>query len=175
MATGIADLRGLIRDVSDFPKPGIVFKDITPLLGSPPGLALAVEMMVQPFRGTRVDAVVGAESRGFIFGTALASALSVGFVPVRKPGKLPAATRRCEYALEYGTDALEIHADGVRAGQRVILVDDVLATGGTLVACRQLVTDCGATITGIAVLIELVGLGGRARLEGISVHSVLTY
>lgn len=175
MANGIADLRALIRDVPNFPKPGIMFKDITPLLADPAGLALAVEMMVQPFRGTRVDAVVGAESRGFIFGTALASALSVGFVPVRKPGKLPWQTRRAEYALEYGTDALEIHADGVKPGQHVVLADDVLATGGTLVACRKLVTDLGARVTGIAVLIELLGLGGRAKLDGVPVHSVLTY
>lgn len=175
MPSGIADLRSLIRDVPDFPKPGIVFKDITPLLASPAGLALAIELMVQPYRGQRVDLVVGAESRGFIFGTALACALSVGFIPVRKPGKLPMRTARAEYQLEYGTDALEMHSDAIQAGQNIVLVDDVLATGGTLVACRRLITEHGASVTGIAVLIELVGLAGRPKLDGTPVHSVLTY
>lgn len=174
-ANGIADLATLIRDVPDFPKPGVVFKDITPLLADPAGLALAVELMVQPFRGQRVDVVVGAESRGFIFGTALATALSVGFVPVRKPGKLPWTTRRNQYTLEYGTDSLEIHADGLRTGQNVLLVDDVLATGGTLVACSNLVQALGARVSAIAVLIELTFLHGRERLREHRVHTVLTY
>jgi adenine phosphoribosyltransferase len=170
-----ADLRRLIRDVPDFPKPGVLFRDITPLLADPAGLALAVELMAQPFRGNHVDVVVGAESRGFIFGTAVAKALSAGFVPIRKPGKLPAATRRRQYALEYGTDALEIHEDALRPGQRVLIVDDLLATGGTLAACCSLVRDLGATIEAVAVLIELVELGGRARLGDYPVFSVISY
>lgn len=172
-AAGIADLGRLIRDVADFPKPGIVFKDITPLLADPAGLALAVELMVQPFRGHQIDVVVGAESRGFIFGTALANALSAGFVPIRKPGKLPAKTARAQYTLEYGSDAMEIHADALRSGEGVLLVDDVLATGGTLVACCQLIESLGARVHAIAVLIELLSLGGRDRLGGRHVHSVL--
>lgn len=173
--SGAANLRRLIRDVADFPKPGIVFKDITPLLANPAGLALAVELMAQPFRGVALDAVVGAESRGFIFGTAVAHALSVGFVPIRKPGKLPCKVRRHEYALEYGTDALEIHEDGLRSGQRVLVVDDLLATGGTLEACCKLVRGLDATIEAVAVLIELSTLGGRQRLGGLDVHTVITY
>ena len=172
---GVAFLKGLIRDVADFPKPGIVFKDITPLLAHPAGLALAVELMAQPWRGQPVDLVVGAESRGFIFGTAVANALSVGFVPGPKPGKLPAERRRFEYQLEYGSDALEIHADGVRAGQRVLIVDDLLATGGTLAACIALVRELGGVVAGVSVLIELMGLVGRERLQNVRVASVLRY
>lgn len=172
---GVETLRALIRDVPDFPKPGILFKDITPLLSDPAGLALSVELMAQPFRGKKVDVVVGAESRGFIFGTALATTLSAGFVPVRKPGKLPWKRRRHEYALEYGTDSLEIHEDAVRQGQRVLVVDDLLATGGTLAACAELVGKIGAEIVGLVVLIELVGLGGRKMLPGLPVHSVVRY
>ncbi len=170
-----ADLRRLIRDVPDFPKPGIVFRDITPLLADPAGLAMAVELMAQPFRGNRVDLVVGAESRGFIFGTAVAKVLSVGFVPVRKPGKLPAEKRRREYELEYGTDALEMHADAIQPGQKVLIVDDLLATGGTLAACVELVRDAGARIEAIAVLIELSGLQGRQRLGDVPVFGVISY
>ncbi len=168
-------LRSLIRDVPNFPKPGILFKDITPLLADPAGLALAVELMAQPFRGRKLDVVVGAESRGFIFGTALAKTLSIGFVPIRKPGKLPADRRRFEYQLEYGMDALEIHADALSAGQRVLIVDDLLATGGTLAACANLVSDLGAEIAGIVVLIELTELGGRAKLPDCPVLSVIRY
>ncbi len=170
-----ADLRRLIRDIPDFPKPGILFKDITPLLADASGLALAVELMVQPFRGRNIDVVVGAESRGFIFGTAVATALSVGFVPARKPGKLPAATRRSEYKLEYGADALEIHHDALRPGQRVVIVDDLLATGGTLMTCCNLVREAGATVEAVAVLIELADLGGRSRLGDCPVYSVMSY
>lgn len=173
-APGIAELRRLIRDVPDFPKPGILFKDITPLLADPAGLALAVEYMAQPFRGRPVDRVVGAESRGFIFGTAVATALSVGFVPIRKPGKLPARVRRHEYTLEYGSDALEMHDDAIRAGQNVVVVDDLLATGGTLAACCNLVRGLGANLLGVAVLIELVALGGRGRIN-CPVTSILEY
>ncbi len=172
---GAADLKRLIRDVPDFPKPGVLFKDITPLLAHPAGLALAVELLVQPFRGERIEVVVGAESRGFIFGTAAAKALAVGFVPVRKPGKLPGKTRRHTYALEYGTDALEMHADALRPGQRVLVVDDLLATGGTLGACCALVRESGASVAAVAVLIELVSLGGRQQVGDCPVFSVLAY
>ncbi|MBL0921613.1 MAG: adenine phosphoribosyltransferase [Phycisphaerales bacterium] len=154
----------LIRDVPNFPKPGIVFKDITPLLADPPGLALAVELMANPFRGRKVDVVIGAESRGFIFGIAVAQALSAGFVPVRKPGKLPRPTHAFEYALEYGTDRLEIHQDAVRPGQRVLIVDDLIATGGTLGACLGMVRRLGGELVGVSVLIELTALNGRAAL-----------
>lgn len=172
---GLESLRSLIRDVQDFPKPGIVFKDITPMLRDPAGLALAVELMVQPYRNLDVDLVTGAESRGFIFGTALANALSAGFVPIRKPGKLPAAKRRFEYQLEYGSDALELHADAVRPGQRVLVADDLLATGGTLAACCGLLRELGANIVGVAVFIELTDLRGRDRLGDTIVHSVIRY
>lgn len=172
---GIADLQRLIRDVPDFPKPGILFKDITPLLADAPGLALAVECMAQPFRAERPSAVVGAESRGFIFGTAVATALSVGFVPVRKPGKLPSAVHRYEYELEYGSDALEIHQDALSADDEVIIVDDLLATGGTLMACCELVRRSGAKVRAVVVLIELTELEGRNRLDNVPVLSVLRY
>lgn len=168
-------LEPLIREIPDFPKPGIIFKDITPLLADSAGLALAVELMANPFRKARVDLVVGAESRGFIFGTAIAQSLSCGFVPVRKPGKLPAQKRSRTYDLEYGTDTLEIHADAIRPGQRVLMVDDLLATGGTMRACCDLVTDLGADIAGISVLIELAFLNGRDLMAPHEVRAVLRY
>jgi len=169
-------LRRLIRDVPDFPKPGIVFKDFTPLLSDPRGLALAVELMANPYRGMGVEVVAGAESRGFIFGTAVAQALSAGFVPIRKPGKLPRKVFGQDYELEYGKDRLEIHSDAIRKGQRVLLVDDLLATGGTLVACGRLLEQAGANIAGITVLLELGFLNGRERLRGLGeLHAVLTY
>lgn len=168
-------LAHLIRDIPDFPKPGIVFKDITPLLRDAAGLGLAVELMANPFRAAHIDAVVGAESRGFIFGTAIAQALSCGFIPVRKPGKLPWAKRSITYELEYGRDTLEIHADAVAAGQRILMVDDLLATGGTMKACCDLVEGLGGEIAGVAVLIELEFLRGRDRLAPRHVHSVLRY
>lgn len=172
----IGHLRGLIRDVADFPKPGIVFKDFTPLLRDPAALALAVELMANPYRGGHVDIVVGAESRGFIFGTALAQALSAGFVPVRKPGKLPSAVAAMEYELEYGSDKVEIHVDAIQPGQRVLLVDDLLATGGTMEACGRLVQGLKASIVGITVLIELTTLHGRQRLRPFGeVHTVVKY
>jgi adenine phosphoribosyltransferase len=173
----LAQLERLIRDVPDFPKPGIVFKDVTPLLADPAGLALAVELMANPFRGAGVDVVVGPESRGFIFGTAVATALSAGFVPVRKPGKLPYKTKSIEYALEYGSDALHIHIDAVKPGMRVLLVDDLLATGGTLAASVKLIGagGLGATVVGASVLIELAFLSGRSSLGGVRVESLLRY
>jgi adenine phosphoribosyltransferase len=171
--SGAADLARLVRDIPDFPKPGILFKDITPLLADPVGLAFAVELMAQPYRGKHVDVICGAESRGFIFGTAVARELSAGFVPIRKPGKLPGRVRRHEYALEYGTDCLEVHEDGVQPGQRVLVVDDLLATGGTLAACCKLARDLGGDVVGVVVLIELTDLRGRERLKGYPVFSVL--
>ncbi|MBX3359432.1 MAG: adenine phosphoribosyltransferase [Phycisphaeraceae bacterium] len=172
----VQQLKQMIRDVPDFPRPGIVFKDFTPLLRDPAGLALAVELMANPFRGRGVELVIGAESRGFIFGIALAQALSAGFVPVRKPGKLPSKTARTSYELEYGSDSLEIHVDAVQPGQSVLMVDDLLATGGTMQACCDLVSRMQAKIVGITVLIELVFLKGAARMSKYGpVHSVLKY
>ena len=170
----IASLKKLIRDIPDFPKPGILFRDITPMLANPSGLALAIELLANPFRGQNIDLVVGAESRGFIFGTAVACCLSAGFVIVRKPGKLPHKKVSMTYDLEYGTDTLEMHSDSIVKGQRVLVVDDLLATGGTMKACCDLVERLGGTIAGLAVLIELKGLQGRAKLP-YDVHSVLTY
>jgi adenine phosphoribosyltransferase len=165
----------LIRDVPDFPKPGIIFRDITPLLQSPAGLSLAVEFLTQPYRDKHIEIVVGAESRGFIFGTAVARNLSAGFVPIRKPGKLPAGKLGKTYDLEYGTDTLEIHADAIRPGQQVLMVDDLLATGGTMKACCELVEQLGGDIAGVTFLIELAGLKGIDRLKKWDVYSVLTY
>ena len=169
-------LRALIRDVPDFPKPGIIFRDFTPLLADPAALALAVELMANPYRGKRIDLVIGAESRGFIFGTAIAQALSAGFVPIRKPGKLPRSVHGVDYDLEYGRDRLAIHSDALGPGQRVLLVDDLLATGGTMAASCQLVKKCGAAIAGITVLIELTALGGRSKLDEYGeLHAALRY
>ncbi|MGN6369744.1 MAG: adenine phosphoribosyltransferase [Phycisphaerae bacterium] len=171
----MVDLRSLIRDVPDFPKKGILFKDITPLLASPQGLAMAVEVLCNPFRGQGIQAVVGAESRGFIFGTAIAQALSCGFVPVRKPGKLPAEKLALTYDLEYGQDTLEIHKDAIKPGQRCVLVDDLLATGGTMNACCNMVETLGGHIVGIAVLIELTFLNGRNRFSKYNLQSAIKY
>jgi len=170
-------LEALIRDVVDWPKPGIIFKDITPLLADPRGLAMAVEQMANPFRGTGVELVCGAESRGFIFGTALAQALSAGFIPIRKPGKLPRESESITYDLEYGQDTLEIHADATSLRKRVLMVDDLLATGGTMKASCDLVEKVGGQIVGVTVLIELTFLEGRAQLgrHGDGVHAVLQY
>ncbi len=168
-------LHSLIRDIPDFPKPGIMFKDITPLLRNPAGLALAVELLANPFRGRNVDLVVGAESRGFIFGTALAQALSAGFVPIRKPKKLPADKVSITYDLEYGQDTLEIHQDAIMPRQKCLLVDDLLATGGTMDACCGLVEQLGGDILGIAVLIELEFLKAREKFSRYELHSVLRY
>ncbi|QOV91507.1 adenine phosphoribosyltransferase [Humisphaera borealis] len=175
MTDALDRLRRLIRDIPDFPKPGIQFRDITPLLADPSGLALAVELLANPYRGKYIDLVVGAESRGFIFGTAVACCLSAGFGLVRKPGKLPYKKIAKTYDLEYGTDTLEMHADGVIEGQRVLIVDDLLATGGTMTACIDLVKSLGGEVVGVAVLIELLGLNGRDKLDVPDVHSVLTY
>src|SRR6187397_440560 len=163
MTDPLTPLRKLIRDIPNFPKSGILFRDITPLLADASGLALAVELMANPFRGKNIDLVVGAESRGFIFGTAVACCLSAGFVLVRKPGKLPHKKVSRTYDLEYGQDTLEMHADAIVAGQRVLVVDDVLATGGTMKASCELVEHLGGKIVGVAVLTELVALNGRQK------------
>jgi adenine phosphoribosyltransferase len=168
------DLKQLIRDIADFPKKGVLFRDITPLLSDASGLALSIELLANPFRGKHIDLVVGAESRGFIFGTAVACCLSAGFVLVRKPGKLPHNKVSMKYELEYGTDSLEMHADSIIPGQRVLIVDDVLATGGTMKACCDLVDQLKGELVGVAVLIELEGLKGRDKLN-VPVHSVLQY
>lgn len=170
------DLTTLIRDVPDYPKPGVTFKDITPLLANPAGLAMAVERMANPFRGKGIELVCGAESRGFIFGTAIAQALSAGFVPIRKPGKLPRETARQSYELEYGTDTLEIHTDAIAKNQKILMVDDLLATGGTLKACLDLVDGLGAQIVGVTVAIELTFLNGREKIKPWdNVHAVIQY
>ncbi|MBN1846224.1 MAG: adenine phosphoribosyltransferase [Sedimentisphaerales bacterium] len=168
-------IRSLIRSVPDFPRPGIVFRDITPLLADAEALARTCRVMADPFRGQAVDLVVGAESRGFIFGTAIALELQAGFVPIRKPGKLPAETIFQEYALEYGTDRLEMHADAVKPGQRILMVDDLLATGGTMQAACRLVRPLGGEIVGVSFLIELAFLAGRAKLAGYTIHSLIRY
>jgi adenine phosphoribosyltransferase len=168
-------LKAKIRHVPDFPKPGILFYDITTLLRDSEGLRLALDAMAAPFVDTPIDLVVGMESRGFIFGAALAYQLRAGFVPVRKPGKLPSLTQRVTYDLEYGSDTLEIHADAVTAGQRVLIVDDLLATGGTARATIDLVSALGAEVVGCAFLVELTFLKGRARLGDTPVHVVLPY
>jgi adenine phosphoribosyltransferase len=170
----ILNLWDLIRDVPDFPKPGIIFKDITPLLADAAGLSLAVEYLTQPFRRMEIDVVVGAESRGFIFGTAVARNLSVGFVPIRKPGKLPCKTHSEAYSLEYGVDRLEIHEDAIRPGMSVLMIDDLLATGGTMAACCRLVESLGGRIAGVAFLIELAFLHGRKHLAQYPIHAVLS-
>src|SRR5438477_7727308 len=160
----VDDLKHRIQDVPDFPKPGIMFKDITPLLADATALSVAVEFLTQPYRTAHIDFVIGAESRGFIFAMTVARNLSAGFVPIRKRGKLPRKTRRVDYDLEYGTDSLEVHDDSVPPGSRVLLVDDLLATGGTMRACLDLVESLDAKIIGVAFLIELTFLKGRARL-----------
>ena len=171
----VQDIYRTIRDVPDFPKPGILFKDITPLLLNPVALRRAVELMSAPFRGTRVTRVVSIESRGFLLGAPIALALEAGLVPIRKPGKLPAARGRVEYALEYGTDALEMHQDAVGSGDRVLIVDDVLATGGTAEAAAKLVRAHGAAVIGFTFLIELDFLKGRQRLRDERVEALLHY
>lgn len=169
------DLSAFIRDVPDFPKKGIVFKDITPLLQSPEAFREAVRRMAEPFQGKGVSKVAGIESRGFIFGTALAQALGAGFAPVRKKGKLPYKTLSESYALEYGTDAVEVHEDAAAQGERVLLVDDLLATGGTAAASLALLRRLGAEIAGATFLIELAFLQGRERIPGVPLHAVLRY
>lgn len=169
------DLKSRIRHVPDFPKPGILFYDITTLLQDADGFRLAIDAMTDPYRDQQVDVVVGIECRGFIFGAAVADRLGAGFAPVRKPGKLPSSTVRLDYTLEYGSGSLELHADAVANGQRTLIVDDLLATGGTARATTDLVRKIGGDVVGLAFLIELAALNGRARLAGENVLAVLKY
>jgi len=164
-----------IRDVPDFPKKGILFKDITPVLSDIDTLRASIKEMAAPFMDLEIDVVVGIESRGFIFGAPIADVLNCSFVPVRKPGKLPWKTESVSYELEYGTDALEIHEDAITEGQNVLIVDDLLATGGTAEATCKLVSKLGGNIKGLSLLIELEGLNGRKRLNQYNVHSLLQY
>jgi adenine phosphoribosyltransferase len=168
-------LKTKIRHVADFPKVGILFYDITTLLQDPAGLRAAIDAIAAPFKNQSIDIVIGIESRGFIFGAPVADRIGAGFAPVRKPGKLPSKTVRETYALEYGSDALEIHNDAVSAGQRVLIVDDLLATGGTARATADLVHRLGGHVHALAFLIELQALNGREKLANESVHSVLKY
>jgi adenine phosphoribosyltransferase len=169
------DLRDYIRDIPDFPKPGVMFKDITPLLASPGAFRSAIEQIHRHFQGRGIDVIAAAEARGFIFGAPLAMQMAAGFVPIRKPGKLPYATIAQEYQLEYGNDRLEVHTDALAKGHRVLLLDDVLATGGTMRACIDLVQSAGAVLVACAFVIELSFLEGRARLEPTEVFSLITY
>ena len=169
------DLKEHIRDIPDFPKPGIIFKDITPLLAHAPAMKQAIQQMADPFRDQQIDVVVAAEARGFIFAAPLAIELGVGFVPIRKPGKLPYDRHSHSYELEYGTDTLEMHIDGVGAGQRVLIVDDLLATGGTVGACIKMVELCQAHIVGCCFLIELGFLNGREKIEPYTVSALIQY
>ncbi len=171
----VETLRAEIREVPDFPKPGILFYDITTLIKQPGPFAEAIDLMVAPFKDTKVDVVVGMESRGFIFSAPMAIALGAGFVPVRKLGKLPGETISVEYALEYGTNTLEIHKDAISAGQRVLVVDDLLATGGTVLGTIELIRQLKAEIVGLSFLVELLFLKGRDRLSDYDIHSIVQY
>lgn len=169
------DLKSVIRDIPDFPKPGILFKDITPLLQSPKGMKAALDRLAAPFKNAGITAVAGMESRGFIFGVPVAERLGVGFVPVRKPGKLPAETVSEEFSLEYGTDTLEIHKDALGKGDKVLIIDDLLATGGTAEATVKLIEKLGAQVIGMGFVIELAFLEGKKKLGNTDVHSLITY
>jgi adenine phosphoribosyltransferase len=169
------DLRRWIRDIPDFPKPGIQFKDITPLLSDSSAFGAAIDRLAEAFEGANVDTIGAAEARGFIFGAPLALRLGAGFVPIRKPGKLPYATVAMEYHLEYGVDRLEVHTDAFAPGRRVLLIDDVLATGGTMRACCDLVRHAGAEVVGCAFVMELSFLGGREKLAPVEVTSLISY
>ncbi|MDO8349058.1 MAG: adenine phosphoribosyltransferase [Planctomycetota bacterium] len=166
------DLAKFLRDVPDFPKPGILFKDITPLLASPTAMRATIDRFAKLDVG-RIDKIAAIESRGFLFGAPLAVKLGIGFVPVRKPGKLPWKTNRIEYALEYGNDAVEIHQDAVKDGERVLMVDDLLATGGTMSAACQLIEGCGGVVAACAFVVELCFLKGRKRLETQRIESLI--
>lgn len=169
------DLKQYIRSIPDFPKPGILFRDITPLLSAPQAFQHSIRLFAEHFRNSRPTAIIAAESRGFIFGAPLALELGISFVPVRKPGKLPFETRRFQYDLEYGTDSLEMHTDALPEGSRVLLMDDLLATGGTIEACKRLSEESGATVVGCGFLVELTFLNGRDRLKGCDVFSLIQY
>jgi len=168
-------LADFIRDIPDFPKPGILFKDITPLLLSPTAFDAAIEQMAENYRGSKVDVIAAAEARGFLFAAPLALRLGVGMVPIRKPGKLPYQKHSYSYELEYGTDTLEMHIDGIEAGQNVLVVDDLLATGGTMQACCEMIEQCQAQIAGCAFLIHLKFLHGGKKLEKYPIFSLIEY
>jgi adenine phosphoribosyltransferase len=175
MSNLIADLRRFIRDVPDWPKKGILFRDITPLLGEPEAFSAAVDALCSDFRDKSIDYVAAVEARGFIFGAAVAERLSAGFVPIRKKGKLPSATESINYELEYGTDTLEVHNDAIDKGSNVLMVDDLLATGGTMAAACELIEKIGGKIAGITFLIELTELGGRGKISRYKIVTVLKY
>lgn len=168
-------LADYIRGVPDFPKPGILFRDITPLLADSEAFAASVKALTGPFVDSGIDFVAAVEARGFIFGSSVAETLDAGFIPIRKPGKLPCKTESVSYDLEYGTDTIEVHADAVKPGSRVLIVDDLLATGGTMAAACELIKKLGAEIAGVAFLVELTALNGREKLEGYSIHTVISY
>jgi adenine phosphoribosyltransferase len=169
------ELRDYVRAIPDFPKPGILFRDITPLLADARAFRESIRRMAEPFRGQQVDSLVAAEARGFIFAAPLAMELNAGFVPIRKPGKLPFDTHAFHYELEYGSDTLEIHTDGVQPGQRVLVVDDLLATGGTVEACCTLIEKMGVVIVGCVFAIELLSLGGARRIAPRPTYSLIRY
>jgi adenine phosphoribosyltransferase len=171
----ISALREFVRDIPDWPKAGIVFRDITPLLAAPDAFALTVDALAAPYADEPIDKVIGIEARGFVFAAPLAYRRGAGFVPVRKAGKLPWEIEREEYALEYGTDLLEVHRDAIHPGEHVLIVDDVIATGGTASAAARLVERLGGTVAGFTFLLELVDLDGRAKLDGYRVHTILSY
>ncbi len=168
-------IRSRIRDVPDFPKPGILFKDITPVLADPRAFNTCLDLLAERYDGVPIDCIVGIEARGFIFGAALAAHMRKAFVPARKPGKLPAATYQVEYELEYGSDAVEIHRDAISDGERALVVDDLIATGGTAWATAQLVRKLGGHVVGAAFVIELTFLGGAQRLEPVETYSLVRY
>jgi adenine phosphoribosyltransferase len=171
----VGQLSSLIRDIPDFPEPGVVFKDITPVLADASAFAELIDSLTEPFLGAEITKVAGIEARGFTLATPIANRLGAGFIPVRKPGKLPWETVREEYALEYGTDALEVHTDAAHDGERILLVDDVIATGGTAAAAIRLLRGIGADVVGFAVFIELGFLNGAQMLDGVPLHALVTY
>ncbi len=169
------ELKQFIRDIPDFPQPGILFRDITPLLSDQAALTAAIDALAGPFENDGIDLVVAVEARGFIFGSAVAQRIGAGFIPVRKRGKLPWQTARLSYDLEYGQDTIEVHRDAVASGTRVLMIDDLLATGGTMVAACKLIESLGATIAGLTFLVELSALAGRDLLQAYRIHSVIKY
>jgi adenine phosphoribosyltransferase len=169
------NLADYIRDILDFPKPGILFRDITPLLACPAAFGQVIRELADPFRGRKVNLVAAAEARGFIFAAPLALELNAGLVPIRKPGKLPCKTLSHTYELEYGSDTLQVHADAIPPGASVLMVDDLLATGGTIAACCRMIEQAGGTVAGCAFVIELAGLGGRKKIEQYPTVSLITY
>jgi len=169
------DLKSKIRDIPDFPKPGIIFKDITTLLQDFDAFKLSVDMLVKQHQNNKIDKVAGIEARGFIFGAAVAYAMNAGFIIIRKPGKLPYKTVKQTYELEYGSDEIEIHEDSIKPGERILLVDDLLATGGTMAAAADLINKIGGDIVGISFVVELTFLHGREKLKGHNIHSIIEY